>query len=410
MLRKSSLWVLLVILASSLVSARIELITVAVEGEGSTFEEAVTSALAMAVSQVHGMELKATTEGRTSAQAFISEEVVSDEFLIEIQRWAQTSTRGMISGFEVIEHNRIGDRYWAHVRVDLPRIQNSPSAQRIRAAVSGFRSDEGRVEPEWIRLFEDRVSMYLTQTRRFAVLDRSSSSAIAAERDRIRSADTAPEERVRLGREIAADLLLTGHLERFELRKESFTFQSGREVSRFHPEALVSLRVVDLATGEVRFARQIGTALEGLSSGDDSWALSLANSLAHKAARSVLDAVFPVTIVHAEAGSVYLNTGGDVLTVGDLLDVFALEGQLTDPYTGERLGPIERLVGRIEVTTVSDKISVATVLEAISDIAPYAICRPTGSKADANAVAEPDQLEFLRSSGPNKTRFDDDNW
>lgn len=405
MVRKSSLCLFLVLLVGPLATARIEVINISVEGEGATYEDAINSALAMAVAQVHGIELEVTNEVRTSTREILADRLASEEFASEASQRIRASTKGLVSRYEVSQRSSYEGRHWVELQVELPRLQNSPSSQRIRAAISGIQFDERAIQPVWARLLEDRMSMFLTQTRRFAVLDRASATAIGRERERIRSANADPQERARLGRELGADLLVTGHLESFKIREERFTFQSGRELRRYHPEATFSLRVIDLATAEVRFARQIETHLEPSVAPDDQWALHLANSLAQNAVRSVLDAVFPVTVVHVETGLVYLNTGGDILSVGDLLDVYALEGQLLDPYTGERLGPVERRIGQIRVKSISDKISVGEIVEEVDSIGPRTICRPS-----TVSLAKPGRSEPSVSPQPAKSHFADDNW
>lgn len=370
------LMLLLCLSGTTIAGAGVDVITVTVEGRGPSLPEAVSAGLALAVSQVHGMELQVEAVSHRSAQEVVSNSEAVETYSEESSSWVRSTSRGLVTGFSILDKSMDGTFHRVSLEVQLPRLRASVSTQRVRAAVAGFSKGSSVKSFGAVRLLEDRIAMYLTQTRRFSVLDRASSAAVNRERDRVRSPDVTHLERVRLGQELASDLLLTGELEQFEARQESFTFGSGRTVRQFYPEGRLSLRVVDVATGETRFARKVERSMEAVQDMDQRWPALLADSLAQEAVRSVLDAIFPIAILHVGSGSVYLNTGGDVLKVGELLDVYAMEAQLLDPYTGERLGPIEHRVGQIRVHAVNDKQAVAEIIEGGDAVREGCICRP----------------------------------
>ena len=61
-----------------------------------------------------------------------------------------------------------------------------------------------------------------------------------------------------------------------------------------------------------------------------------------------------------------LGSGGDILRVGESLNLIELGDEILDSYTGESLGRIERIIGTVKITQVDSGLSYAKV-EQLSD-------------------------------------------
>ncbi|VFM95703.1 MAG: Curli production assembly/transport component CsgG [Candidatus Kentron sp. G] len=94
-----------------------------------------------------------------------------------------------------------------------------------------------------------------------------------------------------------------------------------------------------------------------------------------KAGGVVLTALFPVKVAHVDKdkGIVALNRGKDSLKVGQRLTVYSQGETIRDPDTGEVLGSEEEAIGKIRVTEVRGKMSLARLLK--GEAVAGAVCR-----------------------------------
>ena len=89
----------------------------------------------------------------------------------------------------------------------------------------------------------------------------------------------------------------------------------------------------------------------------------LAKAVSAQMVDQFLDLIFPVKIIKVKNLQVYLNRGKDGgFKKGQVLKVFAPGEELIDPDTGENIGSAEEYVGKIEITRVNPKFTVAKIL------------------------------------------------
>ena len=67
------------------------------------------------------------------------------------------------------------------------------------------------------------------------------------------------------------------------------------------------------------------------------------------------------SVVRADGGRVWLNLGTGAVNVGESLEVYAKGEELIDPETGISLGSMDTLTGRLSVSQVQDKFSIARI-------------------------------------------------
>ena len=136
-------------------------------------------------------------------------------------------------------------------------------------------------------------------------------------------------------------------------------------------EMAVDVRVVDAATGEIRRAESADAAIEtatALSAGGIATADSSADPLseiqrlvAKRVASAIATSIFPIEVLKV-TDLVYLNYGASILSVGDVVTVFAQGEALIDAATGLNLGAEETLIGELEVVETTDKFSKARLV------------------------------------------------
>ena len=91
------------------------------------------------------------------------------------------------------------------------------------------------------------------------------------------------------------------------------------------------------------------------------------------------------SVVRAESERVWLNLGKGVVSVGDVVEVFAKGEELIDPETGLSLGGIETRVGSVRIVQVEDRFSVAETVSLDGEVS-------RGDKVVS--TAPPPEIEF----------------
>ena len=92
--------------------------------------------------------------------------------------------------------------------------------------------------------------------------------------------------------------------------------------------------------------------------------VAVSRDMAEKIANHVADVIFPAKIIAKRDKEVTINRGeGGGVAIGDTFNVFALGEELIDPDTKESLGREEVKVGKVKITQVNPKTSVADILD-----------------------------------------------
>ena len=153
--------------------AKVEIVNVEVEGIGSSKKAAIDSALVEAVSQVNGAEIASKTKRQLT-------EVVNDEDVKSSEAFNQevsTITNGLIKNWKILSESLEGNNHLVKLSVNISKFKKSVQTDRLRLAVVPFRAADSVKVNQTVSKFEGAITAqlenYLTQTRRFALIDRS---------------------------------------------------------------------------------------------------------------------------------------------------------------------------------------------------------------------------------------------
>lgn len=141
---------------------------------------------------------------------------------------------------------------------------------------------------------------------------------------------------------------------------------------RDHGTLEMSAQVIDTTTGQIKTTFSMKDSFstpERVVEGK--WGVpnkkhfsDLAKGVSVQMVDQFIDLVFPVKIIKVKENSVYLNRGKDgSFKEGDVLAVYLGTEQLIDPDTGENLGSDEEFVGKIKISRVNPKFTVAAILQ-----------------------------------------------
>lgn len=151
-----------------------------------------------------------------------------------------------------------------------------------------------------------------------------------------------------------------------EIRTGSFA--SRKLITQFG----VDVKIADARTSELRRAETVTVRVEsanaiatgGFSQGEIAGdGLVEAQRKAAKIVASLLtESIFPISVVDVADGSVYINYGDSILSVGDELRIVKQGRQLVDPQSGKVLGATETLVGRVRIKEVTGDFSIGEMV------------------------------------------------
>ncbi|PWC80801.1 hypothetical protein TSH100_28940 [Azospirillum sp. TSH100] len=339
-----------------------EPVEVTVVGIGGSRSEAIARGLSEAIQQATGVAV-AIDEVMNSAMASAAVTVNgTDSQSVAIAEASQSAIRrtanGIVRSYRVIETeaNEPG-----HVVLTLAvavekfeaKGLGNDSRRRIAVATFGGAVSQGRLR----EMLRDRVISYLTQARRFAVLDRANTTVYAQEMATIET-QSPVTERVRAGQVIGADYVVVGTV------NQAGVARSDREVELtgeriISASSLISIdwQVLEIATRQVKW-----TGTVRLNAGGDALG-SLVDRAAARIGDEITQAIYPMRLIDlSDPNALIINQGGNTLHRGERFRAMLLGKQLFDPYTKEPLGQTEREVAVVEIDRVDSKVSYARVV------------------------------------------------
>jgi len=371
------------------------------KGYGTSPQEAVQDALVRVLQQHKGVKIDAKQVQVTSlaSGSIVENGTESNAVALEdvVQKQVATATKGAISEYTVLDSGIGADGlHWAEVeaifRSTAYQAPGLPSDKRRRFAVypfavarEAFRVGAGDVSgPDVAQAVTDALIAQLVQARKFAVLQRRDLSAYGVESALVASAAAGKDERLKLGKLLGADYLLTGEITACSANTQGTTSAlTGERLSGGNAEIVLSYELMLMATQEIKWADTLAFAVE--LPGDtrqESAMTGVFDALANRITMDLLENIYPPQIVATQGGEVQLNMGGKSYAPGDLLDVYALGAPIVDPYTKETLGAVETLVGAVEIVRVTPKLAYARAVSG-APLAVGMVCRRQGAEAGA---------------------------
>ena len=383
-------------------------VTREVTGQGRNRDEAIKNALYRAVEQVRGVRVdsgtyefgyRGTSAGfGTTQPGRRSIDIDSMDFSTQGTVYT-TEIEGLIKGFEVIEENKVDDQtYEVKLKVNVFDYAARGLTPRVKIALmpvktmqSSYRFLNQTISGDVLSsVFSQRLTMGLTQTNKFAVLDRESISDFIGEKKMLLSFDAPLGEQAKLAETLGADYLLIGTItqaviEQIDKRLEAANFTSIQYQARIN----FNYRLVDSSTKQVVLASDEQKYLKNdevrmLSDEEDT---TLWNSTQIRDAflsiavdevvQKIIGQVYPIKIAAIQDNDeVILNQGGERMKPGMVLDVYTKGKEIIDSDTGQSLGTTENQVAVIEIQRVANNLSYAILIEGNADkISEGLVCR-----------------------------------
>jgi hypothetical protein len=248
------------------------------------------------------------------------------------------------------------------------------------------------------RLFSQKLTAALTQTNKFAVLDREYMQEFANERNFLLSGDASLEEMAKFGEALGVDYMLVGTINRAGIvRKESFSPAIGRPISEYEADFSFEYRLIVGPTRQVKLADVLTIKLDKTEQlkplvtkwrpQDMDYKEMMDNFIgmaANQLVEQIIDQIYPIRILSIDKdGQVIISQGGSRIAAGQLLDIVSQGKELFDPDTKESLGTTETLVATIRIDKVMPKISYAKLVDGdLAKLSEGLICRPRKAEVE----------------------------
>ena len=347
--------------AISSVSAQIVMREVVATGNGGDPSKATIDAIENAISQVGGMRISTATSLSMSEVTKGGATTIEENFKQNIEKM----TRGVIKSYTVLESGTSPGtgRSFVKIKALIPSYKPSEQLKRMKLAVMPVvvtGPSQGRSEAmDFAESVSAALEAYLTQTRKFAMIDRRFTEKSNRELAGVNSRNAPIEETVKVGVRVGADFIVLAALKSFSPQQQQQQRVTGRVVTRSVVPVGIDVRVLDIATGQIKFAQTYNNPGRLPSS------VSLSQYAADIGAdlgQVIGTAIYPIAVVSGTESEVTLNQGGDTVQVGRIYRLVTLGQNLVDPYTRESLGQEEREVARAEIISVTDRTATAKVV------------------------------------------------
>ncbi|ADE39928.1 hypothetical protein [Candidatus Puniceispirillum marinum] len=373
--------------------ARVEIVEVNVEGMGLTLGDAILDGLQSAVSMVNGVEVASQSRLEMATVSTETNQAESYTAASAFSKDITTATKGVVDGYDVLSSGRdasLGNNYVVQLAVRISKLKQSKQLNRLRMAVSGLYVDDNvsdrRAADATALAIQNAVVDYLTQTRRFAMIDRNNLADTQTELNYIATSGMATRELARLGNKVGTDYLVVMIMRELNTniyQKKMKTNNRIKESKQVVGE--ISVRILDVATSQIKFSDTIVIRSEQDYR-------TLAKDGGRVIGQTIQNAIYPARIVAIDGDAVTIGQGGKTFVRNEIYELVQLGERMIDPYTKESLGFQEIPVGKIKIERVQSKQSTGRIIEIeVGDVTKLTgykyIVRPLRSNTTATLEA-----------------------
>jgi curli biogenesis system outer membrane secretion channel CsgG len=249
-----------------------------------------------------------------------------------------------------------------------------PTASLANAVPANKKAQLDRI----IESLDGQLISAFNATRKFEVLSRSDLNDLIKEQSLGASGNVDAKTAAQAGKLAGAKYLLVATVDDFQDYVETATFEgTGRSATKRVFRFSIVGKIYESSTGKLLESANFQTGNDefkqiqqernySVKDGElsDEMMVAVSRSMAEKIATHIADVIFPAKVLVKRDDTVTINRGeGGGVKEGDVFNVFALGEEMIDPDTKESLGREEVKVGKVKISQVNPKTSVASVLE-----------------------------------------------
>lgn len=396
------------------VIAKTEIVTRQVKGYGSSRDQAINKALAQAVAQTRGVGISTGDYefGFQSATADIDRDDNTRQKQIEFDAVSvhtegsllKTYIEGYIKTYEVVEEKQLDDgKFFVKLKAFVYDYESSDKTNRTKITIMPLKTLQ-RNYPfgnlivsanEISHELSQKLSVGISETSKFDVLDREYVSDFAHSRNINLSPDSSLEAKAQLGKVLASDYMIVGTISDARLKvTQRYISAIGRSANKYEADLVFDYRVIVCATRQIKLADTVRLNLETqeLKKLVKKWDRKdidykeildgLTTMVANRVTETIIDKIYPARIARIDQkGQIIINQGGKRIRKGRYFEVFSQGDEIIDADTKMSLGNIETSVATIMIQRVTPFLSYASVVKGdITKLSEGLICRMKKTK------------------------------
>lgn len=376
---------LILALSSSLAMAQEVVVT---NGSGTNERDAIKHALAEAVCRVNGASLETRSALRQEVRDVVNGVEVEFTYSSADELDVQTASRGHVRSYEVLSSMPTETGREVTVRAVVLKFdpENPRPGQKKTLIVERFEVADGAIQlageargaDALLGFLQDGLTTRLVRSRKFTVLTRKNLSSVLKEQGFLRDSGVAPGERVKLGQLLGADYIVSGRVDLLSVQTQRKTVKlTGYQKESKHAEVRMTLSVYNAGSGAIEWEESYTNDFEwddatlkrepGLRD-DGALARSMVELAGEELGGRFLRRTFTPRVMLVDTAKplrpvFYLNAGDALVSVGEEFDLVRRGEPLVDPDTGDVLGKVERVLGRLVVTRVTPKLAHARLVD-----------------------------------------------
>ena len=399
-----------------------DVIVVETIGRGLERNEAIKDAIYLAVGQAKGIVVNSDEYDFDffSASVDVDRQGTKKTAGVDVVNVENTGTSyknkisGVVKTYEVLEEKELDDgTYEVKLKVYVYDYTPLDQSDKIKVAVMAVNVNKrsyvfGNTNipgQEVSNLLTNKLANALTQTNKFAVIDRQHMDKFAREQRILLSDSASLAEKAKIGKMLGADYMLIAEVTDFELIKKTITEKATNHTrTEYEANFGLSYKMISPPTSQVKLADELFLSLENKDIRKftkywqpERWDYTdikngLFSQVAKQTIEVILERLYPAKIASVQKPDiVIINQGGKTIIQGGLYQVFIQGKEIIDSDTGLSLGQIETPIATIEVNKVLANISYAQVIAGdLSKITEGLVCRavkeekyePAGAKSD----------------------------
>lgn len=273
----------------------------------------------------------------------------------------------------------------AHARQkaeDAATTSRLSGGKKLYVAIMDIENEAGATKAnlQQLKNVKDRIKDAIVNTRKFSVVERDSITSILKEQNLQAHSgvvDKNDPNAVRRGSIRAVGYVIYGKILFMGAdKKETEGFLSSKKEYSHRVE--IQVQMTDAESGDILFSRKVVgrgvreeketfTTKSGANdpfSGDHTLSLAC-DDAAKKIAAALLEAAFPAKImaISPSDGVITVSVPGEMTAIGELFEVVETGDEMISEDTGESLGKVETVMGRIRIDRVQEKFSQGKAVE-----------------------------------------------
>lgn len=371
---------------------KIEYVEVRSKGVGTTPGIAINEALKLAIQQVNGVIVDASSASLNAlAKTTATLDIETSQGLdtakistnIQSQSFAEriiTNSNGVVSTFSVLSSNMPSQNnglFTVEIIAKIAKFKAPADSGKIKIVVTSLRSKSptfniggNQVQAaEVLEPVRQLIIDSLSQSGRYTILDREFDKEIQSELGMVANGQSNSADLAKLGQALSADIVWVGVVNNLAYERRSRKLESAdRELVSYGGSWAISQRLVNLTTRQIMLSNTLTGDFPNIPPTTMAVGINKVNTLkdiqaniARKATNAIMMKTFPISIVEIDGTNVALSQGEGSVREGQQFKIFLMGKEIKDPQTGQSLGNMESECCIVTINRVTPKMSYGTL-------------------------------------------------